>query len=350
MGRCRIGAGGLSTIAGTLAAAALLLVLSPSTVAVGLDATGVTTSVEPVLDVPQARSLPALPLAGPAAEPPALHDLQGKAPGPDASPDGSPTARVPARAAEPAARAAAPAPPTPSPVPDVPVGRIVPTALEDDSGGSPLPADWLAPVAPAEVQAAQAPDSPHHPASVVPVAVAGGALALFGVLALFHRLRKDELLEHRTRDLVHDWIGETPGITLQDLTKRGSVAYDTVMYHVERLEKEGLVVREGEKPARLFQRGIPPADRRAIVALRTEGAARVLAAIEAAPGIGKSALGRAAALTLPSVTWHIARLAAAGLVTVRSTRAGFAIEPACSRIALMRGRLSPRPERAAAPA
>lgn len=86
---------------------------------------------------------------------------------------------------------------------------------------------------------------------------AGAGLSILGLLAaltqpgryllfrftlpLFSRLESSELLDHDTRSMLVDYIGQNPGSHLRELSRELDIPYSTVAYHLRRLEDAGLI-------------------------------------------------------------------------------------------------------------
>lgn len=126
---------------------------------------------------------------------------------------------------------------------------------------------------------------------------------------LYSRLERSELLDQATREEVDAAIEDEPGIHLRELARRVDASYSTVLYHLRRLESAGLVRSERDGVKRRFY----PVDARV-----PDGDAptrdRVLAIVEAEPGIHQSAIARELDLSRQLVSYHLEQLETEGRV------------------------------------
>lgn len=130
-----------------------------------------------------------------------------------------------------------------------------------DGGDGPIGLD---PHAGVMVIAAGAPPStlPVSPTTVAVAAlvamVASAAVALrvhegfrrwiWGLIApLYTRLARTELLDHETREAIHDHLEEQPGAHLRAIKRELGLAHGTLLHHLKMLEDQGLIrsVKDG---------------------------------------------------------------------------------------------------------
>ena len=156
-------------------------------------------------------------------------------------------------------------------------------------------------------------------ASAAPAATFGWErLRRFGLLAvLYARIAKERLLDHGARERLLDRIRQSPGAPLADLARAADIPRNTAVYHLRRLEKEGLVssVRQGRvrlyfAPGALERR--ENAD--ALAALRHPTTRAIATHIGSAPGLDQRALCERTGLTPSLAHWHATRLEDAGVV------------------------------------
>lgn len=210
-----------------------------------------------------------------------------------------------------------------------PARERVPDAAEPlardlrDGAASPSAPDATPPPRDARAQAVAAPaGEPLAPplATHRIAALAAGALALLlAPWLLYHRLRGARVLDQDTRSRVFGLIQERPGVIAVELARELDLDRTTVRYHLRRLEREGLICTEGTAH---FAAGALPRDARAacVAAARSS---RVLDAVREQPGRAKNDLAEALGLARATVSWHLDRLAGAGLV--RLAREGRAV-------------------------
>lgn len=261
-------------------------------------------SVQPVLH-PLVEAIPDLPIH-PASErppPPARGDAKAErldraaglhareatsAPGARLSREHAPPTSLSPLASSPAWPHAAPrVPPPPS--------SSSPHAARAASDAAPPPARW-------------------EPAASA-AAAAGLAIALLAPL-LYHRLRGKALLSGQRAEILA-LLQARPGLAAADIARRLTLDPTTVIYHLRILAREKLVAADGRH---YFAAGSVPAPEDRARLLAIESAGSVLEAVRASPGASKTALAAQLAIARPTLTHHLARLEAAGLV--RLDRAG----------------------------
>ncbi|HEX2066633.1 MAG TPA: hypothetical protein VHI93_07465 [Candidatus Thermoplasmatota archaeon] len=148
-------------------------------------------------------------------------------------------------------------------------------------------------------------------------ALLGGA-AGSGLLAGYARVHGEEILEHPGRAEVYERVRAAPGISLAELGSQVAFGASTLTHHLRALERNGYVhcVRDG-RYMRLFDRrsGQYAGDRKvAVAALRNPTSAAMARHVREHPGVQQCELAAAFGVTASTVTWHMARLGAAGLV------------------------------------
>lgn len=169
--------------------------------------------------------------------------------------------------------------------------------------------------------------------AVYQAAAAVGALGAVGLLALFApvakygfskvmavplyaRLEKQHLLDNGLRAQLHELIRREPGASPAELARQMPCSWNTLVYHLSVLEREGYVsrAREGRRwrffPAGAQDHSALPA----LAALKNPRAARLVREVHAAPGIPQHQLSARLAVQPSTVHWHMERLVQAGLV------------------------------------
>ncbi|HEX9816968.1 MAG TPA: helix-turn-helix domain-containing protein [Candidatus Thermoplasmatota archaeon] len=219
-----------------------------------------------------------------------------------------------------------------------PEGRAIATYTEPHGGTTIAVASALR--RPGQsIDADSASETPVFPGTpVIPgpgiAAVAGGALLAIGILVPrgvdraprlfgaplailsgFSRLKKNELLDHETREEIVEAITSSPGRTAASVRKALGLSRTTFFYHLRRLEQEGLV-RVARRGAQLYL------ETPAIFAGRTEPAtveARIFRAAVEAPGMAAADYARMLQLHERTVRHHLLSLERRG--ELRSERA-----------------------------
>lgn len=181
-------------------------------------------------------------------------------------------------------------------------------ATKDFDGAS------LAPQAPQPVDQAMA--------AAGVLALGAGLAALFWpalkvVLApLYSRISKDAVLAHASRENIYRLVRENPGIHAHEVAERLDMAWGTAIHHLKILEQSGLITayRDGR-----YKRFFVVGDQRiqqkeAVALLRNDTARRIVEAVSARPGLIQKDVCDALGVSSSLATWHLQRLAEAGLV------------------------------------
>jgi len=181
-------------------------------------------------------------------------------------------------------------------------------------------------------------------AAVGAVGLAGlvAPLAKYGVgrlvgVPLYARFGKTEVLNHAMRERLLEAIRREPGMSPGELSRLVDCSWNTLVYHLGVLEREGYVskAREGRR-WRFFPTGSQDHSALPLLAMmRNPTAARILGEVRAQPGIAQHALSARTALRASTIHWHMERLQQGGFV--RAERAGRTVHyfpgPALSQVA-----------------
>lgn len=160
------------------------------------------------------------------------------------------------------------------------------------------------------------------------VAVAGGLVLAAGLAALFwpalkvavaplySRISKDAVLAHGSRENIYRLVQEHPGIHAHEVAERLDLAWGTAIHHLRLLEQNGLLTayRDGR-----YKRFFVVGDQRlqqkeAVGLLRNDTARRIVQAVAERPGLIQKDVCDALGVSSSLATWHLQRLAEAGLV------------------------------------
>lgn len=141
-----------------------------------------------------------------------------------------------------------------------------------------------------------------------PVAKAGG-------LGLFSRLAEDDLLQHPVRRRLAALVEAQPGIHYQALVRASGAGQGATDHHLRKLVSARLLTkRPGTGFTCYFPRAFDPAAAAAAPVLKSDGARRILDAIRESPGASAKDVAATTGLDPATVTHHVQRLHAAGLV------------------------------------
>lgn len=159
-------------------------------------------------------------------------------------------------------------------------------------------------------------------------AAAGAGLALLSALAyyiqhlrflavpLYARIAPSELLDNGVRRRVLEHVQEHVGADVKDTARAVGVSWSTAAYHLARLEREGVVTsRRAGRSKRFFVNGGAASGRaEAIGALRNPTALAIAELVARRPGLMQKEIGAALRLPPSTVSWHMRRLRALGVV------------------------------------
>lgn len=144
-----------------------------------------------------------------------------------------------------------------------------------------------------------------------------------GVVGLFSRLHKSELLDHPARAKLVQIVEAQPGIHFHDLAQKAELANGTAVHHLRKLADSGHInVRRSGRYTCYFPTGrVDPTQAAAAPLLKSDGARQVLDAVRSKPGMSNLELAQAIGLQPSTVNYHVQRLANAGLLaTLRDGR------------------------------
>lgn len=142
-----------------------------------------------------------------------------------------------------------------------------------------------------------------------------------GALGLFSRHTQATVLDHPQRARLVQIVEANPGLRFNELRTASGLGNGTLSHHVRVLAAHGHLRRLAKGGSTFFFPATPDRAMEArAVALKSEGARRVLAAIQASPGRSNLDVAGLTGLDPGTVHYHVRRLAEAGLVNVR--RAG----------------------------
>jgi DNA-binding transcriptional ArsR family regulator len=213
------------------------------------------------------------------------------------------------------------------------LGLPDPLPEDADAASARAPVPYAAPQGSPSPSSLPGPPAAALPASPTLVALASAAaiasvaaapafdwerLRRFGfVAALYARIAKDRLLDHARRETLLSVVRDRPGLTLRDAAEASGIPRNTATYHLNRLEKEGIVTSARQGRSRLYfavggEARKSHAD--AFAALRHDKARALALAVGDAPGMDQQALCARLGLAPSLVHWHADRLLASGVL------------------------------------
>ncbi|HEV8360731.1 MAG TPA: helix-turn-helix domain-containing protein [Candidatus Thermoplasmatota archaeon] len=196
-----------------------------------------------------------------------------------------------------------------------------------DDGDRALPAPAASAPRDAAATAGPAPASPLAMALEEARAPAFAALlsGLLLVPPLYHRLQRHRLLDHEGRARLFRIISERPGIHIEELARLTGMSRSTAVYHLRLLERHAHVLAMGARKSVHYypnNGGQEPRRREQLALLASPRVRSVAHVIAERPGVARNELAPAAGITLSTLSWHLGRLVAAGLVEDRPLDGG----------------------------
>lgn len=133
------------------------------------------------------------------------------------------------------------------------------------------------------------------------------------LLPLYTRIRRQEVLQHETRERMHALVEREPGVTLTTLGRELGLAPGVLLHHLHTLEREGYLTsrREG-RHRRFFLPGSPAAAQAGPILTVAES--EFLDLVRRRPGLSQSDIARELGTSRQLVNYHVKALARRGLV------------------------------------
>lgn len=125
-----------------------------------------------------------------------------------------------------------------------------------------------------------------------------------------------DALELESRRRIYEYVRDHPGAYVREVMAALAMPQGQVNYHLDTLESRGLLASSKEEyHKRYFVAGSVPREQRGLVRfLKAKVPRAVLLALLAEPGLGHGALAQKVGVSPPTLTYHIKRMEAAGLV------------------------------------
>lgn len=159
-----------------------------------------------------------------------------------------------------------------------------------------------------------------------------GLLTLF--LPLYTKLRKDRILDQRTRGLIQGYIMANPGCNYTLLRDNLDLADGTLTYHLQVLEREGFVysIREGLFRC-FYPTGLPPPRRGKLHLSDTQ--ADIIRICKRIPGITVGEIATAMNRRPNVISYHLKLLRDGGLVTLEEDGRHVRVYPVDTAVAMI---------------
>lgn len=176
--------------------------------------------------------------------------------------------------------------------------------------------------------------APSFLADVPPATTAAATtVGLFGffhlLAALYSRFAPSELLDHERRGRVLALIRERPGIGPTDIGQALGTSWGVTVYHLERLEKGGLLTsqRVGHHRCYFLPGMVPRDEQRNVGMFRGDTTRRVAALVAEKPGLTQSQVASELGLSASAMSKQVSRLEAAGMLRREAVGTAFGLFP-----------------------
>ncbi len=135
-------------------------------------------------------------------------------------------------------------------------------------------------------------------------------------LPMYSRIERSELLDNDTREQLYEAVKDEPGIHAHALSEAVEIGWGTTVYHLRRLEKNGMVTSEKRGRYRRFfpAAGYVARTREILSVLQNETTNDIARTILKEPGLNQKAICEKLDISPSLANWHIKRLVEADLV------------------------------------
>lgn len=138
-----------------------------------------------------------------------------------------------------------------------------------------------------------------------------------GLAALYSRIAGPRVLDHDDREKALRLVRDRPGLSVAEVASELRVSWSTASYHLGVLEREGILVADRRGRHKRYLVAGSGLDKKAIALTSNPTAKALMDVIATHPGITQSDAAARVGITASTASWHLKRLADAGLVNVR---------------------------------
>ncbi len=171
-------------------------------------------------------------------------------------------------------------------------------------------------------------------AALVGSTEAGKWSILLVILPLYTKLRKDKILDQRTRGLIQGYIMANPGCNYTIIRDNLDLADGTLTYHLQVLEREGFIYSLREGLFRCFYpQGLPPPKRGKLHLSDTQ--MDIVRICKRIPGITVGEIATAMNRRPNVISYHLKLLREGGLVRVEEDGRHVRVYPVESAVAMI---------------
>ncbi|WP_214020673.1 winged helix-turn-helix transcriptional regulator [Methanoculleus sp.] len=138
----------------------------------------------------------------------------------------------------------------------------------------------------------------------------------------YRHIAKRAALEHETRTAIYDHVRTHPGIRLGTLAQDLGINRGTLRYHLGKLQEFGMIATatvEGRTGYFENRQKYSVLEEKVLIHFRNPNTRELLAILLESPGASRRELAERLGITASSVSWHLRRLKADGIVLQEKT-------------------------------
>jgi DNA-binding transcriptional ArsR family regulator len=147
--------------------------------------------------------------------------------------------------------------------------------------------------------------------------VAALLFVLLLIPPLYSRIHREKLLDHPLRAKLYEVVAAHPGIHIEELARVAGMSRSTTVYHLHLLVRHGHLTALGRAKTTHYYANngrTDPDDKERRALLASPRARALAAAIAENPGVTRLQVGAMVGIGASTVSWHLGRLMALGLV------------------------------------
>jgi DNA-binding MarR family transcriptional regulator len=143
----------------------------------------------------------------------------------------------------------------------------------------------------------------------------GKYAALKGLIPLYSRVKREDVLNNEVREQVYDYVKEHPGDHFRSILNHLDLTNGTLVHHLNTLEKKDFIRSERDGP---YKRFYPIGTKISGEVLEINGLqGKILDAVAARPGITQKGLAKKLQASTPTINYHVKALRNSGLLLVK---------------------------------
>lgn len=128
------------------------------------------------------------------------------------------------------------------------------------------------------------------------------------VIGGFSRLKRNNILDNTSREIIYRCIKENPGVQIADLNKLTGLTYRNLIYHLNILVNMGMITSgECKNTTRYFENSgkFSYEERAMLMHLNHRRDRKIIETVLRNPGISRHEISRLVGISGPTVSWHM---------------------------------------------